>query len=693
MKAINSMQKQQLSGQVDRWAKAKNEIADAWYSNQFSKSVLEKWDIDLPINEKDKLKKQYIIPLFELLLEYIKTGDRQYLYLYLDERLRFAPHRLPKEERKKFFEQVIYQDINTLIELSDSDDELLRQELQTMHSSLIETSSDTVSILALGDCLMNEIRVFLPHLFQAETFDVDLRCIYFSAVMNKGISHDEVKSYLEKFDIDMLAISFFSFEGIGPYKILLKEIEQLDFREILKRVDQLVLLASRFLSEIRELTEVPILLHNVSGLPLNRFRRRLSMLPVFSTNQSIMLEYLNHEIESLCHTFTNCILLDEMHVAEKYGHRQSSQSLSINNHDKVALYHTSLFGNYIGEAYKPYVYCAQKYKKIKVICVDFDNTLWDGVMADGEVSHYKDRQSLLKQLKDQGLILVAVSKNTESNIRWDEMTLQQDDFALCKISWNQKISSIRQAAHELNLGINSFFFLDDNPAELDLVRSEEAQVTCLDATDPHVWWELDLLFKLPVTKDTEESRNRTSMYQAQIQRSQSMNDEIDYPEMMRGLGLKASIFEAKNENLERISELVARTNQFNTTTKRYKKSELEEFISSDSHTIYVADFSDKFGKLGIVAVVILKHTENEVVIDSFIMSCRAMGFSLEQKLLHHIVNNYSNRVFVGQYIETDRNSPCAQLFQKAGFEKISDTEWALTPEYVGNVDDVDWITS
>ena len=106
------------------------------------------------------------------------------------------------------------------------------------------------------------------------------------------------------------------------------------------------------------------------------------------------------------------------------------------------------------------------------VIVDFDNTLWDGVMANGPVKQRKDIQTLLKKIKSAGILLVAISKNDPKNIRWNEMLLQKSDFIILKINWNMKIKNIQEVAEELNLGFDTFTFIDDNPVERDLVKKQ-----------------------------------------------------------------------------------------------------------------------------------------------------------------------------------------------------------------------------
>ncbi len=158
----------------------------------------------------------------------------------------------------------------------------------------------------------------------------------------------------------------------------------------------------------------------------------------------------------------------------------------------------------------------------------------------------------------------------------------------------------------------------------------------------------------------------------------------DYLAMMKSLKLQFGFRTARSSDMERLLELIQRTNQFNTTTKRRSAAEIQNLLASIEYAIYVATLSDKFGKLGIVAVAIIdRHIAGENVFDFFIMSCRARGFGLESAFIRSIIDTEPGKRYVGQYLPTERNTPAAELFANAGFEKTSDTEWVLEPSSGG----------
>jgi FkbH-like protein len=318
-------------------------------------------------------------------------------------------------------------------------------------------------------------------------------------------------------------------------------------------------------------------------------------------------------------------------------------------------------------------------KNAKVLLVDLDNTLWLGVMAEGPVQHNFEGQKLLKRLKEAGVLLVALSKNDPASIRWSEMALAPDDFVLQKISWQPKPDGVSQAVSELDLAPGAFVLLDDNPIERALVSEQVPGVATLDPTRRETWRALEMWLDFPSTKQTEEARRRTELYREAAERRRSSAGMHDYPSMMQSLGLRLGLRHAQQSDMDRLLELIQRTNQFNTTTKRRSTAEIQQLFKSASHKIYVASLRDRFGSLGVVAVGITERTpEDEVIFDSFIMSCRAMGFGLEQALVRRLIDREPAKRHVGLFIPTERNGPAAGLFANCGFHKEGDdSRWVL----------------
>lgn len=673
------MQNARVAAWLDRY---KGSMIRPLYDTHFDPTRLAKFGIEgVEKADIDTLARSYLVPLVGLLAEYLRTGDESYRDVYLDERLRYAPHKASREVRRSYFDELLKEEKRILLEIVAPGSDLekdIAAALDEIHTPLLQDSSGhQLRLLAIGDCLMNEIRVFLPSRCAAAGIDLDMRCFYFSAVVGRKVSTEQVVRFLEHTAIDVMALSFLTYEGLPLYRALMLEAANLSSQQIDERVQRLVGVMQEFMDELRARTDVPFLLHNVSGLPLGRWRKRIGILAPFPCAQQRVIDALNLRISELVAHTSNCLLIDEAKVAEMSGHRECQKDVVPKRIAMHAMFHTSRFGALLCPAYLDVLQSFQTVRRTKVLLVDFDNTLWDGVMAEGAVHHHKDRQQLLRELKESGILLAAVSKNDPKNIRWHEMLLREEDFVVQKISWEPKVNSIRQIAAELDLGMDSFILLDDSPEEREFVRSQLPKVTSLDSQAPFSWRSLERMLQFPNTRQTEEARSRTELYRSQVRRKEALTQQLDDTSaMMTALDLHVKFGTACPNDLDRVSELVHRTNQFNTTTIRYPKTKLDSLMRSTGYAIYVAEMSDKFGSLGIVAVVVIERKQETVFIESFVMSCRAMGFGLEQLVLLRLLDQETQASrFVGRIIPTDRNGPVMFLFSQAGFASHGDTEW------------------
>lgn len=674
-------------------------ILEGWFENHFSDQFQRQWKIAGTENiNQEQLLITYLGPLLRLLIEYLKTGRQVYLYAYLDERLRYAPHRESPEVRAAFFKILLEKNIQTI--LNNCASQMLSQTeiinlLKRVHAPLTKIEKkNNITMLALGDCLMNEIRVFLPHISSDKDIYLDMRCIYFSARLGKGLDLIEISNFINSNKVDLIAISILSYDALPLYSMLLKECDALSREVIDEKINMITNIIADLLNELRELTDTTFLLHNTSGLPLDRYRKHIPFLPVFSSAKKYVVQSINRNISQLVSSVNNMILINEYGIAKKHGIRNCAKEVFPRRIIQQGMLHTGKLGYFICEHYMNNITSYNRLYKCKALLLDFDNTLWQGVMADGDVIHYVDRQILLKKLKQAGILLISISKNTEENIRWDEMQLSKDDFVLHKINWDLKVKSIADAVDELNIGMDSIVFVDDNPVEMDLVVNEFSDITVLDANDKNTWADLELMMKFPNTKETEESRKRTEMYRQAFERKKSLQKkEYDYPKMMATLKLKSQFRQANPSDLDRIFELVNRTNQFNTTTIRYRKDDLKEMMKNENFRIFTATLEDKFGNLGIVLVVILELKDDTAFINSFIMSCRAMGFALENQILNLLMDKslHGKGSLIGVYRETDRNTPCSSLYKNNHFTKINDEEWLCSIKDNCERDSIDWI--
>ena len=346
----------------------------------------------------------------------------------------------------------------------------------------------------------------------------------------------------------------------------------------------------------------------------------------------------------------------------------------------------------------------------KCIAVDLDNTLWGGVIGEDGVNgiilsnhkegaRYYDTQKILKKMKNQGVMLAILSKNNVEDVepvfKHPDMVLQHDDFVAEVINWEQKSVNIRQLAKNLNIGLDSFVFLDDNPAEREQMKVECPEVTVLDfPKDTAQLPELvekayqDYFLSLEVTG---EDSSKTAMYRAESQRMAEMSSSSSVEEFLKNLQMTITIHRMLPEEEKRVVQLVNKTNQFNVTTKRYSEEEIKNLAEcGDVITVHMAD---KYGDQGLVSVLILIYEEGTAAVDSFLMSCRVMGRDAEKEIIAHVkdmLRHKGIRRIKASYIRTAKNAPVEKLFDGLGFTITSHDD--THTEYIAQVDSLPMTT-
>ena len=648
-----------------------SELARVFYNKQNEDSLI----------SHDELFYRYTRPLSELLVEYLYSSKFEYKAIYQEELLKYAPRRESLNVRVDYFSSIIplIEDITkSYIEGIKVND--VEKSLTELHEDLLFVKNNTpINLITVGDCLMGEVRVFLNALMRELSIPFDMRSLYFSSCQGVDLDIDSLISLIENSKADIISLSFLTFDGLPIYRYLQENCHKLSENELDSKIKSLFGIVSNYIFKIREITNATILMHNVCGLPLRKYRKRLPFIAPLSLHHRNLVSKLNDNFNNLKNTIDNCLIINEKEITDKYNIRNCNREVFTNPIFKRASFHTSYFGYYLSRSYYSIILSYYNLKKIKLILLDFDNTLWKGVMAESEVAQYTEKQLLLKKLQENGILLAVTSKNTFNNIRWNEMILKQEDFVSLKINWNPKTQSIAEIANELNLGMDSFLFIDDNPIERELVTKEFPIVKVLNPDKDDTWLQLGYMLDFPNTANTDVSQNRTNIYKSQAKRKKlttSYNGDMDL--IMSNLELEIKFGLAKGNDVDRVCELVQRTNQFNTTAIRYRKENLLKIIESDKESIYVAELSDKFGKLGIVLVAItMRESGGKLIFNNYVMSCRAMGFGLESKVLELIMEKEKDsHVFIGKYIPTDRNEPVAKLFQSLNFKESNDG-WVL----------------
>jgi FkbH-like protein len=352
----------------------------------------------------------------------------------------------------------------------------------------------------------------------------------------------------------------------------------------------------------------------------------------------------------------------------------------------------------------------------KCVVLDLDNTLWGGVIGEDGFNHIKvggtaapgnafaEFQRVLVTLKQRGVLLAVASKNNPEDV-WPVldghpgMALKRSDFTALRINWTDKATNIREIAKELNIGLDSLVFLDDNPAERGRVRQELPEVLTVEMPrDPALYARtlanLDVFDTLALT---DEDRNRSRLYQEQQERrafEEAMGATAagestgDLTAHLYGLEMVATIAPATPFMLPRIAQLINKTNQFNVTTRRHTEAQVQAMADEPDHWgVYSISVRDRFGDSGLTGVAIVrKAPEGDPSlweIDSFLLSCRVLGRGVEDTLMAFLANEAhaagATRLR-GIFLPTAKNAPAADLFAKQGFDRVNAAEVANAPD-------------
>lgn len=330
----------------------------------------------------------------------------------------------------------------------------------------------------------------------------------------------------------------------------------------------------------------------------------------------------------------------------------------------------------------------------KIIALDLDNTLWGGVIGeDGlegielsdhkEGQRYFDFQRQLLEMKNRGIVLAVNSKNNEEDAetaiqKHPSMLLRDDDFVSKKINWENKATNLKIMERELNLTESGFIFIDDNPVERETVKGECQEMLVPDFpedTTDLIGFAEDIWFDYcrPL-RVLGEDLKKTQMYQSEAKRKQEMSECLNLDDYIAKLEMVVDIHKMKDSERERVVQLINKTNQFNVTTKRYTKAEVEEIERDANNKIYVVCSTDKYGDNGLISVVILRENSTEVMIDSFLMSCRVMGRKLEDVIINELASRYNKKKMIGKYMPTAKNTPVRDIYDRLGFKMMSDVD-------------------
>lgn len=334
-------------------------------------------------------------------------------------------------------------------------------------------------------------------------------------------------------------------------------------------------------------------------------------------------------------------------------------------------------------------------KNKKAFVLDLDNTLWGGIVGDDGADNieigqetsiaqlYSEFQGYLKNHKDLGILLTVNSKNEEENalagLKRPDSVLKPEDFIVIKANWNPKDMNTREIASELNIGADALVFVDDNPAEREIVSASVSGVAVPNVQEPeHYINVLDRSGFFEITTFSKDDLARNEMYQANIQRAKQEASFVNYKDYLISLEMKAEILPFSSLYMSRIAQLTNKSNQFNLTTKRCSQADIENIANNENYITLYGKLEDKFGDNGVVSVVFGHIDESDksiFCIDLWLMSCRVLKRDMEFAMMDSLMELCKKRnvkTVKGFYYPTAKNKMVKDFYALHGFVKTEE---------------------
>lgn len=478
------------------------------------------------------------------------------------------------------------------------------------------------------------------------------------------------ESGLNGFDPDAVFVLLDGRELINTYE---------SAEELKKQIDRYFMYIEEYMNIKAEGTN--IFISNLD-IPLRRIQ-----CSSYSNIERFAEHYWHEGLTGLCGEYRNLYVFDMKSLVENIGRNELySEKLWYLGSIRYSIRGQKAVENEIDKYIR-----ALKGSRKKCIVLDLDNTLWGGVVGEAglegielagqkEGARYRDFQMRLMDIKDTGVILAVVSKNNYEDAvevfrSHKDMYLKEEDFAVMKINWEPKPLNIEKLAAELNIGLDSIVFIDDNPVEREAVKHSLPQVAVPDFPEDTSELEAfitrvyeDYFFCLNIT---EEDRSKTDMYRQNSLREMDKKASNSMEDYLYGLETVINIWKAGEADIPRIAQLTQKTNQFNLTTRRYTEKDIGEMLASGEYDVYTASVKDKYGDNGKTVVVIIRRNKYQAEIDTFLMSCRVMGRYIEDQIAGFIEEKYRAqdiKEIKASYLKTNKNLPVAGLFERLGYE-------------------------
>jgi FkbH-like protein len=537
---------------------------------------------------------------------------------------------------------------------------------------LVVEATRHVRTLFIGDCYLGEILSFLVSPLMREGLSIEPFPIN---PRDKRQLADALDSMSTK-TFDVIFFSPFSHARQAEIEALMKVSSTFaSTRKLHGWIDDILDQTKTLLDELSRRFECPIYVHNAALLPRATSpasaygRLALTWRARHAAGQRINRWLADYVSLQQANRFPQLFVIDENALAEREGRANLGRFLHTSEFQ-----HATALSRAMAREYHERIGAVSRLMGRKLVICDLDNTLWDGVIGEGAVTHFEQRQASLKRLKDSsGIVLSIASKNDPANVHFDGGVLAMSDFVAPQISWGSKAAAIEKIKNSLNLQTRHMVFIDDRPDERAMAREAFPDLLALDACDPVTWRMIDHWGHMTFGSSDVD---RTRMYQEQALRDAAIQSDGDTPQsvdfkVLEKLGLVISVGPAKKKDLKRIAELINRTNQWNLCGSRTNFEQVRAWSESDQAHVLIANAADRFGDMGTVCVAVVTESEQVAEIPIFVLSCRVFGYGVETAMLNDIATRCGvgskGKSLVGEYRPNTQNHPCKNMYADHGF--------------------------
>jgi len=541
-------------------------------------------------------------------------------------------------------------------------------------------SGDPYRIVILSNVVMSQLREILEYVLRRKGIRAEVTLGEYDNIVQDSIR-------LRK--TDAIVIFWEVFNLVDNLHARANALGETELSALLQRVEQ----------------DLALVTANLKQVPLVVFNRFSALLFENDTLKSGALGelcgHLNATVERLA--TPNLIVVDINKIFAIFGVEASADYRQFQS--SKAPYSVKFLKAY-SEHVEP-AFLAATGRGGKVLVLDCDNTIWGGILGeDGEDQIqlssetsagrvFREIQFILQGYKKQGILLAICSKNNPEDVDrvlkdHPTMVLRDADFVAKKVNWRDKATNLRELAVELNLGLDSFVFVDDSKFELGLVQQELPEIRCFRVPDnlseyPSLMRRIGREFF--ALARTEEDVAKTEMYHQEFARKSAVTQHGSLEDYLRSLGLVVQVCWGNAVPVPRAAQLSQKTNQFNLTTRRYTESDIQRMIEDKNYLVGTVAVADHYGGYGVTGLVILRLELMGVtaVFDTLLLSCRVMGRNVEFAFFDYLAGKLKSEGVAelrGKYIRTTKNDVVSRYFDAVGFSPMAENdrerEYALT---------------